>query len=85
MLGAFADLASAQGQPERAARLWGAAQALHQALGSPLVGIEWQGYERHLAVVREVMGEEAFAAAHATGYTLTVEQAVTYALDDKEE
>ena len=33
---AFAGLAAVQGQPERAARLWSAAEALLESIGAPL-------------------------------------------------
>jgi hypothetical protein len=37
-------------------------------------------YQRHLAAVRAALGEPAFAAAHAQGRSLPVEQAVAEAL-----
>ncbi len=79
-LEAFASLAKAVDQPERAARLWGSAQALRQALGSPLPPHEREEYEYNLAAAREALGEEAFEAAWAEGQAMPLEQAVAHAL-----
>lgn len=81
-LGSFADLARAESQPERAARLWGAAEALRDAIGAPLPPDARQKYERNLAAVHEALGEEAFAAVWAVGRAMTLEQAVEYALGE---
>jgi predicted ATPase/transcriptional regulator with XRE-family HTH domain len=69
-----------QGQPEPAARLVGAAAALRAAIGAPLMEPDRRRYDPALAAVRTVLGEEAFAAAWAAGQTLSLEQAITEAL-----
>jgi predicted ATPase/transcriptional regulator with XRE-family HTH domain len=69
-------------EPERAARLWSAAERLRQLIGCRPAPAARAIYERALAVVREQLGEEAFAAAWAGGAMLTVEQALAEALDD---
>ena len=81
LLEAFASLRK-EGQPERAVALWGAAEALREAIGSPLPSNERQEYDRTLAAVREALGEEAFAAAWQQGRAMPIEQAITYALED---
>jgi tetratricopeptide (TPR) repeat protein len=81
-LEAMAGLAAAQGQSERAARLFGAAEALRQATGSPLPASERNDHQRIVASARAALGEEAFAAAWAEGRTKTLEQAVDYALQE---
>ena len=78
-LGGLAGLATEQGQPERAARLFGAAEALRQSIGAPLPPTEWAAYERDVAVARARLGEDAFAAAWAEGWAMPLEQAVEYA------
>src|SRR5436309_1522975 len=77
---AFARL-SARVVPERAARLWGAAESLRQSLGLPLPPNEREEYDRHRSAAREALGEEAFAGAWAEGRAMTSEQAIDYALD----
>src|SRR5439155_9226631 len=83
-LEAFARLC-APVDPERAARLWGAAEALREFLGLPLPPNEREEYDRHRSTVREALGEEAFAGAWAEGRTMTPEQAAGYALQEDEE
>src|SRR5262249_25109293 len=79
-LEAFARLA-APGEPARAARLWGAAEALRDSLGLPLPRNEREEYDRSVAAVREALSQEAFAKAWAAGRTMPVEKAIHYALE----
>jgi tetratricopeptide (TPR) repeat protein len=79
-LEAFARLA-APGDPERAARLWGAAEALRDSLGLPLPPNERPEYDRHRTAAREVLGDEAFARAWAAGREMALEEAIRYALE----
>jgi tetratricopeptide (TPR) repeat protein len=81
-LESLAALTSAQGQAERAARLWGAAQVLREALGAPLSQYERAEYDQCLAETRSMIGEESFATAWSVGRTLTLDQAIEYALED---
>jgi class 3 adenylate cyclase len=66
---------------ERAARLWGAAERLQQVIGCKPAPTARATYERALAQARAQLGEAAFAAAWAFGRALTLEQAITAALD----
>jgi predicted ATPase/class 3 adenylate cyclase/DNA-binding CsgD family transcriptional regulator len=59
-----------------ATRLWGAAEALREAIGAPMPPLERATYEQWLATVRTQLGEEIFAAAWAQGQTMTPEQAL---------
>jgi hypothetical protein len=63
-----------------AARLFGAAEALRAAIGSPIPPIERAEYERAVAASRTALGEAAFAAAWAEGRAMTLERAVEFAL-----
>jgi hypothetical protein len=75
-------VASAWGQPRRAARLGGAVEALREAQGVP-VASDWQaGHEQAVRAMRAALGEEAFAAAWAEGRALSPEDAVALALED---
>jgi predicted ATPase/DNA-binding SARP family transcriptional activator len=79
-LEAFARLA-APVDPERAARLWGAAESLRESLGLPLPPNEHPEYDRALAAVREALGEGTFARVWAAGRAMPVEEAITCALE----
>jgi len=78
-LESLADLA-AQGQPKRAARLWAAAEALREAISSPLPPHEREEYDRRVAVARAKLGEETFAGVWKEGRGMAMEQAIAYAL-----
>jgi hypothetical protein len=65
---------------ERAARLWGAAAALRDAISIPVEPNRREVWERDLGAARAALGEEAFAAAWAQGGAMTLEQAIAYAL-----
>ncbi len=63
-----------QRQPAWAARLWGAAEALRDALGMPIPPVVRIMYEQTVAAARAQLGEETFAATWAEGRTMTLEQ-----------
>src|SRR5262249_23053562 len=65
----LASVACAEGRPERAARLGGAAAHLRDLVGAPLAAADTADYERLLAALRADLGEPAFAAAHMAGAT----------------
>ncbi len=65
----------AQGASAWAARLWGAAAALREAIGAPLPPVERADYERSVASARVQLGGKALAVAWAEGRTMTPEQA----------
>ena len=62
-----------QGEPEQAARLWGAVEALRENMGAPIWPSERAGYERSLAAARAQIGEQAFAARWAEGRNISLE------------
>jgi predicted ATPase/DNA-binding CsgD family transcriptional regulator len=67
---------AAQGNHVGAAYLWGAAEALREALGMPLSPIARALYQRAVAAARSQPGEQAFATAWAEGRTMSPEQAL---------
>jgi hypothetical protein len=73
------------GRPGRAARLWGAAEALREATGDLRWHIYQRSYDRALATARTQLTDEEWALAWAAGRALTAAQAVAEALasDDK--
>jgi non-specific serine/threonine protein kinase len=74
-------VAAARGQPDQAARLGGAAEALRDTLGLPLAPEQRAGHNQAVQAVRDALGEEAFAAAWAAGRTLPLEEAIALALE----
>ena len=78
----FAGLAGAKAQGGRAARLWGAAEALRKTIGDPL-SIEGRLYfERSRVAARAQLGEATWEAAFAQGMAMELEEAVEYALSE---
>ena len=72
----LARVAVAQGRMERAAWLCGAAAAVREDRGWPLPPARRAEHDHTVAVARETLGEEAFAAAWARGHELSLEEAV---------
>jgi hypothetical protein len=70
----LASVVAMQGELAWAARLWGTAEALREAIGAPLQPVEWADYEQAVATARDHLGEETFASAWAEGRAMTVGQ-----------
>jgi DNA-binding CsgD family transcriptional regulator len=70
----LARVRAAQGELAQSARLWGAAEALRQAIGAPIPAVSRHAYERAVTAARAQSGEKAFAAAWAQGRTMTLER-----------
>jgi len=81
-----AGVATLRGEPARAARLWGAAQAFREATGIPMSPFlrSHYDYERYVATARAGLSEAAFDAAFSEGQTMSPDQAVEYALTTEE-
>ena len=79
-LAGLAGIAGVEGQPERAARLFGAAQALYERIGRAVDRSDRAGYDPNISGVRAQLNDEALAAAWAEGRSMTLEQAIAYAL-----
>ena len=85
ILETLAEMAGALGEGTRAARLWGAADALREVTGSPWAPQERRLHEPYLAAVRSGVDEADWRAAWEEGRAMTLEEAVAYALEDTEE
>ena len=70
-------MVAAQGELTWAAHLWGAAEALREAVGTPIPPVYRLDYERAMAKARDKLGNETFARARAEGRTMTPEQVMT--------
>ena len=77
----FAGVAAAQGRAERAARLWGAAEALREATGNPRPPSSGATYyQQDVALMRDELGELGFLEAWSEGRATPLEQVTAYAL-----
>jgi DNA-binding CsgD family transcriptional regulator/tetratricopeptide (TPR) repeat protein len=76
----FAAAAAGRGDPLRSARLCGASQALHEAMGARLSAGERAYFEPHLAAARARVDNTTWETAWDEGQAMTLEQAVEYAL-----
>src|SRR5262249_15301614 len=75
-------LALAEGEPERAARLWGASLVVRESIPHPLSEADRAYYETRRNALRQALGEGALDAAWEEGRALTLEQAIAYALTE---
>ena len=80
VLAGLAGLAVAQAQPERALRLAGAATALGETLGAPLLPGFPTMFERAVELARRVVSAAAGEATWEAGRAMAQEQAIAYAL-----
>ena len=81
-LEALAEVAGERGEVRRAARLWGAADALRQTAGALWLAFELRVHEPYLAAARSRMDEASWTEAWEEGRAMTLEEAVSYALED---
>jgi predicted ATPase/DNA-binding CsgD family transcriptional regulator len=73
----LASLAGSRGMAVRAARLWGAAEALRKTMGAPIWPVERACHEQAVSSVRVLIGEKVFVAAWHEGKTMSLEQILT--------
>jgi predicted ATPase/class 3 adenylate cyclase len=81
VLEGFACVAAAKGETERAARLWGAAQVLHETKSIPRDPDFLAEADARISAVRSGMGEEPWEAAWRKGRAMTLDEAVSYAME----
>ncbi len=80
----LAHVATVCRQPERAARLLGAAEALRESSDQALFPRELIKHERFLEELRPHLDPATWSACWAEGRAMTLEAAVTYALSDQD-
>jgi predicted ATPase/DNA-binding CsgD family transcriptional regulator len=73
----LADVVAGQGEPDWAARLWGAAERYREASHAPLPLVERLGRARRIEQVQRLLGEQTFAQRWAEGRNMTAEQAIS--------
>lgn len=80
VLEVLAAVATARSDPREAARLFGAAEALREALKTPLPPSERQSYEVRVLDARTKLDGTEFALAWSVGRAMNLEEAVEHAL-----
>lgn len=76
---------AARDRVRRAATLFGASEAMREAVGQEEVYAHYRlAYDRGVESARKSLGEEEFAAAWAGGRAMGVEEAISYALEEDE-
>jgi predicted ATPase/transcriptional regulator with XRE-family HTH domain len=75
-----AALAASQGEPVRAATLFGAAEARWRAMGGVRYAPDRPAYERDVTNVRAQLDAESLVAAWAEGQAMSPDRAIAYAL-----
>ena len=71
-----------KGQAQRAANLLGAAERLRQAIDSSMTSMERVEYEQEISALRAQMDEAALTAAWSEGRAMTMDEAITLAVND---
>ena len=79
----LADVAAATAAPRRAARLWGAADALRQEIGNARSVHESITYEHQVKAIRAILTAKVFDQACDEGRATPLDDAVRYALDEQ--
>ncbi|MDQ4129273.1 MAG: hypothetical protein M3151_15225, partial [Actinomycetota bacterium] len=76
----FAGLAGARAQGARSAQLYGATEALREAVGVPLSPVDRPDHDHTVAAARAQLDEAVWRTAWDEGKAMSLEEAVEYAL-----
>jgi predicted ATPase/DNA-binding SARP family transcriptional activator len=76
----LAGVLEVHGQVKQACRLFGAAEAVREAASTPMGASDRAVYDPHAAMVRAQLDDATFAAAWGEGQALSLDQAITEAL-----
>jgi tetratricopeptide (TPR) repeat protein len=82
LLEGLAGVAALRREGERAARLFGAADAVRTWMGVSVMPVDRIVYDRGVEVARSAVGEQRFTAAWNDGRTMSLEEAMAYALGE---
>jgi hypothetical protein len=77
----LAAIAMAQGQTEKAARLFGAGAALRASIRSVIDPADQPAYKSKIRSLRRELGRERFTIIWNEGHALALERAAAYALE----
>jgi predicted ATPase/class 3 adenylate cyclase len=78
----FGFLALADEEPQRTIQLFGAAEALRERINSSMTDYEQAEYSQAITQLRSMLTEAEFNFLWAEGRSMTLEQAIQFALDD---
>jgi tetratricopeptide (TPR) repeat protein len=78
----LAFIAKAMEQPDKAARLLGAAEALRQKIEIDMTPPEREDYEKEVADMKTNMDKKEFTSLWAEGRSMTMDEAIELALDE---
>jgi hypothetical protein len=81
-LESVAALALIRNNLTNAARIWGAAESLRKKTNSPLPPPNLAVFESHLTHLQQQLDESTLRLAWADGQALTVDQAISLALEE---
>jgi predicted ATPase len=81
LLVAAAAIAGGTNQPERSAKLYGAAQTIFDAIDYRISALDQKEFDRHIQLARDQLGKSAFEAFSNEGRAMTMQQATEYALE----
>jgi len=79
-LSGLAETAMLCGEAVRSVRLYSACEALHQEFGFPMTPEDRKKHDQHVAALCEQLDQADFEATWAMGKSMTIDQAVAYAL-----
>jgi predicted ATPase/DNA-binding SARP family transcriptional activator len=77
----LAAVAAIDGDGERSACLWGAADAILESMGSPLSAPEQFVVEHYLESARAALADDVHLRARAEGSSMSLDEVLTYALE----
>jgi predicted ATPase/DNA-binding SARP family transcriptional activator/DNA-binding CsgD family transcriptional regulator len=80
----MASVAAVRGRAHQAARHWGAAQALRENIGAPVLSDELTLHEPYIDAARTQLARGAWEAAQEEGERMTLEEVGEYALSENE-
>jgi tetratricopeptide (TPR) repeat protein len=79
----FGFLALAEEEPQATVKLFAAAEALRERIQAPMTDYERVEYDQAVAQVRSLLSETEFNALWAEGRSMKMEQAIEFALEER--
>jgi tetratricopeptide (TPR) repeat protein len=81
-LESVAALALVKDRPEKAVRIFGAAETLRKSTNSPLPPPNHSAYQKNLYILQKQLGQASFDFVWAEGCAMSLDEAITYALEE---